>query len=178
MVLYQLLFDSLYNLIPSCTRCNTNVKGARQQSQTLHIHPYVDSLRDYIRFYVVLRFLPFGRLPEDEDVSVAVRERFPVRDKAKVQRALQSSEFFHLEDVYNQVYIKIVGDAVRRAFAFSTGYREDMEAKYPGINRNIIDRMLFGAVICPGDENYYPFAVAIGDINEQLHVRRMLISCG
>ncbi|MDO4319215.1 MAG: hypothetical protein Q4C34_01450 [Bacteroidales bacterium] len=39
---YPLLSLNLYNLIPSCSICNSSVKGATNMSLDTHIHPYVN----------------------------------------------------------------------------------------------------------------------------------------
>lgn len=40
---YPLLSLNLYNLIPSCTICNTSVKGDKSFDLDKHIHPYVEN---------------------------------------------------------------------------------------------------------------------------------------
>lgn len=47
---YPYLALSFYNLIPSCSICNSSLKGSTPFSLETHLHPYIDGYEDSVRF--------------------------------------------------------------------------------------------------------------------------------
>lgn len=167
---YPCLGLSLYNLVPACTRCNTNMKGAKEQSLCNHIHPYVDSFDDGLRFFALftsIATLSMSRL-RDDDVMVVLRPTNA--DPRLVKRAMCSSDFFHLEEVYNQIYRREIMDVVRRVLMLPASYREDLKKSYPGIEETLVNRMLVGASCDRSRINSERLSKLTCDLYEQLHV--------
>lgn len=48
--IYPLLALSFYNLIPSCSTCNSTLKGDKEFDLSQHIHPYLDNCYNHFRF--------------------------------------------------------------------------------------------------------------------------------
>ena len=168
---YPCLGLSLYNLVPACTRCNTNMKGAKEQSLCNHIHPYVESFDDGLRFFALFKSiatLSLSRL-RDDDVTVVLR-RPTNADPQLVKRAMCSSDFFHLEEVYNQIYRREIMDVVRRVLMLPASYREDLKKRYPGIEETLVNRMLVGSSCDRSRINSERLSKLTCDLYEQLHV--------
>ncbi len=55
---------SFFNLIPSCSTCNSTEKGDKEFSILTHIHPYYESFNNIYRFEVPLESLLTAKVPE------------------------------------------------------------------------------------------------------------------
>ena len=165
---YPCLGLSLYNLVPACTRCNTNMKGAKEQDAVHYIHPYRESFDDGIRFYALFNDYASLMMAKNEpNVSLVFRSKH-CKDRTLPERAKASAEFFHLDEVYNQTYKREVVDAVRRIVAFPDSYWEDMRKRYPGIDDVVVNRMLLGCSLNRQRINKERFSKMICDLNDQL----------
>lgn len=104
---YPFLGISLCNLVPSCTRCNTDIKRDREMDFELHLNPYSECFHDAVRF--ICR-------PVDATVTFSVdcaksEEGFvfdtrPQKDSQPnlANRGIALAEFFKIKDVYNQLF--------------------------------------------------------------------------
>ena len=104
---YPFLSISLCNLVPCCTRCNTDIKRNREINFEQHLHPYSECFHDAVRF--ICR-------PLDAAVSFSVEcvdneEGFAFDIKPRniahqnlANRGLALAEFFKVKDVYNQLF--------------------------------------------------------------------------
>ena len=161
---------SLFNLVPSCTRCNTNMKGARKQCLKRFIHPYLESFDDGARFYVLYEHYSSIAFPEERDVCVVVRPPTGNEDRELVNRAIESAKFFHLEEVYSQTYKREVVDIIRRIVSMPEAYWDDMKCRFPGIDGSIVNRILLGCSIDRSVINSERLSKLACDLWEQLHV--------
>lgn len=55
---------SFFNLIPSCSTCNSTEKGDKEFSISTHIHPYYESFNDIYRFKVPLKSILTAKVTE------------------------------------------------------------------------------------------------------------------
>jgi len=168
---YPCLGLSLFNLVPACTRCNTNIKGAKKQDMYDFIHPYCESFDDGARFYALFERYAAISFPKEDDVCVVLRPPIAVNGDLDLERrAGESSEFFHLEEVYNQVYGRELVDIVRRVVAMPKAYWDDMVRRFPDIEAAIVNRMLMG---CSNDRRFINkerLSKLTCDLWDQLHV--------
>lgn len=168
---YPCLGLSLFNLVPSCTRCNTNMKGAKKQDIKTHVHPYLESFDDGERFYALFDRYAAIAFPKERDVHVILRPPVAVQTDCGLQkRAAASSQFFHLEEVYNQTYGQELVDIVRRVIAIPQAYRDDLKKRFPGIDISIANRMLFGCSIDRLRINKERLSKLTCDLWDQLHI--------
>ena len=105
---YPFLAMSLCNLVPSCTRCNTNIKRDRELDYTIHLNPYSDSLHDAVKFVCVPDDCAVGFRPEaiqsEDDFHFIVRERGMCGREAFERRGKNVADFFRIRDVYNCLF--------------------------------------------------------------------------
>ena len=66
---YPCLGLSLFNLVPSCTRCNTNMKGAQKQDIDSFVHPYLESFDEGAKFYAIFEKYSAISFPIEERSS-------------------------------------------------------------------------------------------------------------
>ena len=167
---YPCLGLSLYNLVPACTRCNTNMKGAKEQDAKQHVHPYRESFDDGMHFRAVFEDYASLMLSKDNpEVTLVLKEKY-CADKGLPIRAKASADFFHLEEVYNQTYKHETVDVIRRIIGFPNSYWEDLRERYPGINELVLNRMLVGCSLDRKKINRERFSKMTCDLYDQLRV--------
>lgn len=85
---YPLLALNYYNLIPSCSICNSSVKGNADFDVTTHIHPYLQK-----KFNPGFKFRYTPTAPQWEQVTLDVQQ--------VTQRELTMLDAFKIKEVYN-----------------------------------------------------------------------------
>lgn len=161
---------SLYNLVPSCTRCNRNIKGANYEPLGEMVHPYSHDFHDGAKFYAVFKDYKGLTHPNDTGVDVIIDRPTGPHSVDLAKRAKKSAEFFHLEEVYNQIYELEVNDVVRKVLYFPESYLADLRKRYPGIDESVLNRMTLGTSLNPADINKLPHEKLRQDIHSQLWI--------
>ena len=171
---YPFLGLSLYNLVPSCTRCNRNFK--RDELPWGMVQPYRDDFHAGAKFYAVFKDYKGISRPTDTDVDIVIGrpDRYPQAAIAK--RAKRSAEFFHLEEVYNQVYALEVADIARKVLYLPETYLMDLRGRYPGVEESVLNRMVLGSSLDPADINKLAHEKLRQDIHSQLWVQRKMLN--
>ena len=160
---------SLYNLVPACTRCNTNIRGAKVLEYPNNIHPYEESFDDFFRFkYLVKGGVEFQDLTEG-DISLIVSRHEKDGGLINVdERGKNTAQFFHLEEVYNQLHRREAVDTIRRYTLIPETRRKELEQHYPNIGRVVLERMLWGVDCDRNNINQYRLGKLTLDLLEQL----------
>lgn len=81
---YPMLALSIYNLVPSCHICNSNIKGTRNLYLEEHFHPYIDENMG-IKFSFTF----------DQETNNTV-----INIKGMTEKATNTKEFFRLDEIY------------------------------------------------------------------------------
>lgn len=139
---------TLSNLIPACTRCNSNVKGAKELEYGKYVYPYEDSFHEGARFAIA--YAPGKAVVnlEKDDVALTILPKCKGDIGVK---ALGSAKFFCLKDVYNQLHREDALAILQRELLSSDSYIKFLKQKYPGINDRLIDRVVNGMSLAPED---------------------------
>lgn len=100
---YPFLAISLYNLVPSCRRCNGSIKGGEDIAFDDCLYPYVDSLHDAIEFaYDPSCVEDFYCVGDDRNPALTVRCRSSdARQIAKTRKFLR---YFKTKEVYQHLF--------------------------------------------------------------------------
>jgi len=105
---YPFLAISLCNLVPSCTRCNTNIKRDRELDYTIHLNPYSDSLHDAVKFVCAPDDCAVGFRPEaiqsEADFHFIISARGMRGREAFERRGMNLADFFCIRDVYKDLF--------------------------------------------------------------------------
>lgn len=157
---------SLYNLIPACTRCNTNIKGAKELSYGDYAHPYESNIDDGIEFAAIYNDKIKFEDIRDDDIIVSIVPR-AVGNSVLAQQATNTAEFFHLNEVYNQLYRCDAADVIRNTTLVPKSYRQWLDHKYPLMSAAYKDRMLYGASLDPKDINRHILSKLTIDLHRQ-----------
>lgn len=130
---HPLLALSFYNLIPSCTICNSSVKGSEQYTIASHLHPYLDKdCADEVTFDY-----DFDKTTSKFDIKLVSKPNTP--------RALKSYSDWKLKEMYNAHHSE-VADLIRIKEAYSDQYVANVLKNYPkaGLSPEEIYRLAFG----------------------------------
>lgn len=166
---YPALGLSLYNLVPACTRCNTNIRGAKVLEYQNNIRPYEESFDDFFRFkYLMKGGVEFQDLTED-DIGLIGSQLDKDGCLINVdERGMNTAQFFHLEEVYNQLHRHEAVDTIRRYTLIPEARRKELEQHYPNIGRVVLERMLWGVDCDRNNINQYRLGKLTLDLLEQL----------
>ena len=160
---------SLYNLVPACTRCNTNIRGAKVLKYQNNIHPYEESFDDFFRFkYLMKGSVEFQDLTEDDIGIIVSRLDKDGRLINVDERGMNTAQFFHLEEVYNQLHRREAVDTIRRYTLIPEARRKELEQHYPNIGRVVLERMLWGVDCDRNNINQYRLGKLTLDLLEQV----------
>lgn len=137
--LFPLLSLNLYNLIPSCSICNSSVKGSGVFSFATHIHPYLQN-----HYEPDFEFAPVVSTDTERDWSVNL-------DRVKGSREDNTIKSLKLEELYDVHGDLEVKDLMNFATGFTDNYLRDLyqsvlsDFTTKGYTKEEVFRMIFGA---------------------------------
>ncbi len=154
---HPILALSFYNLIPSCSVCNSSIKGALEFDRSTHLHPYEEDKRDV--FYFSYDYKTFN------DSQVIIKNFEKLNDKVK-----RTINDFKLVEVYNSHSDKELKDLLELRLKYSKSYIDTLLNKtFKGItNEAEVYRMVFGIEITEKDYHKRPFSKFKKDIIDKL----------
>src|ERR1019366_4888757 len=103
---------SLFNLVPSCTICNSVLKHDKKISSKTHINPYKEGFEDDVKFRTGISVKQFIRYGRSANIIQIKLKKIVVDDKKKIKRAYKNVELFQLEAIYNE-HKDIAGEIFR-----------------------------------------------------------------
>ena len=170
---YPLLSLSIYNLVPSCSRCNSRFKQSYDPVPEYVkcgaipiLHPYSESIHDYVRFEYAPKSVSalFPQKGNDKDNPIVL---YAVSGKRKTQ-AEEYLRRFHIGEVYRDFYDEELAANIRIAAQYSPIMRRALNKKYKGITTEEIDKVLFRASSDSRQINKSRFAKAIIDLRRSI----------
>lgn len=190
--LYPYLSISLFNLIPSCSICNSRFKRDDEFLLEKNINPYIESLDKYMKFVVVfsksdkkinkknLQSLPidffYGNFSH---VYLKLEPRLPGYYSDEVKKCINNIDAFCLEDLYNQ-HIDIVSQLVFKAISYNksviNAIKDDPLLPNSTFNEDFIRKNILGLPLDTSDFRNKIFSKLIIDISEQLNLIRLMSS--
>ncbi|MHA4046023.1 hypothetical protein [Bacillus cereus] len=167
---YPYLGISLYNLVPSCSVCNSSLKGQKKFFASTHINPYMESFGDKYRFTFELTDNIESLITKEGKINIGFSSN--KKDPRLEKKAKNNSKVFLLEQLYNE-HSTIVKETLQKHIWYSDDYVKSLLKSYPGIfnNKEEILRMVFNSEIEENDFNQRPFSKLITDIAKELQIR-------
>ena len=161
---------SLYNLVPSCTRCNTSLKGKHYMSPNRFPHPYQDSVDDYWKFHVDPRKV--GTISMDApkgsfDLKLTQKGKGGV-DVRKAKRFLM--DVFHTEEVYWELFFREAASLIYRTRNLSQDVRALLARQCVGIDP---DSMICGFALKPSSIHHHRLSKMTIDLVEEVKACRL-----
>jgi hypothetical protein len=154
-----LLAVSFYNLIPSCSICNSSIKGATPMELSTHLHPYIDDDLPNITFSY--------EFTTDTRSGLKIKVKTPDHSRAK-----NTVELFAVEEIYN-AHTSELRDLLRIRSFFSNRYLEILSAsllKGVIVSKSDLYRVAFGTEYAASDFIKRPFSKFKSDILKELGV--------
>ena len=121
---YPFLSLCLYNLLPSCYRCNSQFKRDNFRDSLDSFHPYIDDVDD------AMVFVPRNMSPEvwqGKKDSKNVVIDFCCREAANSKAATSYNRLFRLPEVYTQLYKEKAVNIVQKAKVCCERYTEQVD---------------------------------------------------
>lgn len=159
---YPLLSLSIHNLIPSCTVCNSSVKGSTPMSLDTHVHPYLPKSEDFI-------FRATKKVSDKSEWTLTIdREPGSIIDKTIKDLALEEIYSYHADlevkdlmdfnDAYTEGYINSLIDTL-------------FDNNSQGLTKRDVYRILFGTEF--DDDKFLdrPFSKLKRDILNQIGIK-------
>lgn len=157
---YPLLALSFYNLIPSCTVCNSTLKGTEEFQLDKDLHPYRDHVLTDFRF----SYSAIGI--EDIKIKVEKREKIEGEKSLKIDKTFET---FKIEERYN-AHKEIAQDLIDLKRAYSEDFFSMLNKAIPSANLSPEDayRVFIGSY--PDERDFYkrPFSKLKHDVAEDL----------
>lgn len=111
---YPLLALSFYNLIPSCSICNSGIKGTEPMDLDKHLHPYLDNEIENLRF----------TYKYSKNTSSGLEIKLVTPTNSKLQKTVN---LFAIEEIYN-THTSDLSDLIKIKNHFSEKYLSILDA--------------------------------------------------
>ena len=151
---------SYYNLIPSCSFCNSVLKKATETEVETHIHPYLDKDRGFEFTYL-----------RSHDGSYDVDVVITATDPEYRKRVDNTLRLFRIQEVYGAHSGLELKDMIDLSSAYSDDYIDTLINKVmsnTNLDRETVIRLLFGVESNPNKYYYRPLSKFKCDILEKL----------
>nr|WP_321227748.1 hypothetical protein [uncultured Psychroserpens sp.] len=158
---HPLLALSFFNLIPSCSICNTSVKHKKEFKLNTHPHPYVDDILNEFKFNFSFKQDPYYK--NGLKVSVDVENDWFAKNYL-IDLAIEEVYSAHTDVLYDLLLTKQ---------AYSDRYLsilEDTVLKGFNISRDEIYRLVYGVHLAKKDFQKRPFSKFKKDILTELNI--------
>ncbi len=162
---YPYLGITLCNLVPSCFRCNTQLKGSFLTEWEKHSHPYADDVHKLLEFYV--DDIDIGRIKDlrkKGGFKLTLRKRFDSGNQCDKNRAYTfMQDIMHTDEVYSALF----KDEIRHIL-YKTAVAAENEPKfYAHLLGGDIERFLYGMRLSSDEILRRRLGKLIIDINRQ-----------
>jgi hypothetical protein len=159
---FPLLALSFYNLIPSCSICNTSVKGRKELNLTKYTHPYEDNILDSVIF-------SYKHLVSVDSLKI---ELTGINNDSELENRISNTlKDFYIEEMYNSHHPELK-DLLTIKKTYSENYLKNLKSAFPDANLtdNEIYRLIFGVELNPKDFHRRPFSKFKYDILKELKI--------
>lgn len=156
---YPLFGLSFYNLIPSCSVCNSSVKGEDTYNLKSHMHPYVNEPKESFKFSYVKS-------------SYGKNEVLLKFNGAKVERTMNDLKIKEIYDEHSDFELQ---DLLDLRYKYSDNYLDilfNSTFDLGEVKKKDAYRMVFGIEIDPEDFHKRPFSKFKYDILKELKLIR------
>lgn len=155
---YPILALSFYNLIPSCSVCNSSIKGSLDFDIETHIHPYIKDSKNDFKFSYKHQSLSAH--------NVTIRDFESLSDKAR-----KTIEDFKIREVFDVHSDKELKDLLDLKYKYSNNYIIELfKNTFDNleVSEDEIYRMVFGIETKEEDYHKRPFSKFKKDIIDEL----------
>jgi len=160
---YPLLALSFYNLIPSCSICNSTVKNDTDFNLKDNIHPYINNIINDFNFDYEYKYVLNSY---DTKVDLNISDTDP-----NAKKIINTLDAMHITDMYD-AHQSELKDLILTKKAYSKEYLKSIKSLFSSINLtdDEIYRLIFGVEY--DDKNFHkrPFSKFKSDILKKLEI--------
>ncbi|OKP94303.1 hypothetical protein [Paenibacillus sp. P46E] len=136
---YPYLALSLYNLIPCCDICNSDLKGSVEFTTSTHLHPYKEEFGDYFKFSLQMKSGDTLRPGDPSQLNYlkGIGDEFDIVikgssiDPGLTQRVENNLDIFKIKELYNMHKDYIV-DLIKQRVMYSDSRIDELYNQYQG----------------------------------------------
>lgn len=164
---YPFLGVAPYNLIPACSRCNTNLKRDKWKHLVDMPHPYLNpDVHSTMRFVPVLN--P-GANCSRPTTDIIQRLLVIPRTCGNRQQTCNYQDIFRTEDVYTALFRQEAADVIWKAVSMTSSYGDVIAefVAHTGLCRQDFERLVWGAPLTDKDINRNRLAKLTIDLEEE-----------
>ena len=159
---YPCLALSLYNLVPTCTRCNTSLKRDEEfVPPEDYANPYEDDIHKHTRFSYLLTGTTENLFDSERSLELILRET-----DVKSQRVDKLMEFFRINDVYNALFKFEALNTLETKRRLMSGYERQLRCSMPELTDEQFYRLVYGCSLNPDKINQERLSKMIIDLVE------------
>lgn len=165
---YPFLAISLYNLIPSCYRCNSQFKKGLFKEPFGTFHPYIDDLDREVEFYLsgLTDDMLNGKVCSD-GLSIKLKAR-DISDLEVTRRVGDYNIVFALDSVYTQLFADDALDVFRKAKIFNEHYLAMVAKWFRGAGIEVsVEKIIYNTILNRADINKCRLSKLIQDLRAQ-----------
>lgn len=172
---YPLFQMSFYNLIPSCTICNSRLKGNKYvnpQKIDRYIHPYINEFGNDGKFTFTYILNAKNRgFYSKENLRIKI-----INDKSQTLKYCNlqiknNCQMFHIEDIY-QIHTDEVSELIKKFTTYNDIYIDFLKSfDSLHLSKNEIYKMVFGNFYESKDFQKRPLSKLTKDIYNELNRR-------
>ncbi|MBB1140725.1 hypothetical protein [Myroides sp. WP-1] len=159
---------SIYNLVPSCHICNSNLKGSTKLNLDDHYHPYLKGFDEQgIKFTLGIEKVEMLLTSIYQKKAV-----FKEKDTYKIEIVgSENINIFRLEDRYNYD-ISYIDEIIKKAFIYNDSYVESLYKEWDELfsSKEEIKQTLMGNYLNSQDIGKRPLGKLTRDITEELNI--------
>ncbi|RLA83541.1 MAG: hypothetical protein DRG78_04060 [Epsilonproteobacteria bacterium] len=123
---YIFLAGTLENLIPSCSVCNSRLKGSKDFYKNKHIHPLVNNIIDKVTF---------NYIGEDNTIFIEEKCLLDTIEKASLNT-------FRIEEIYN-THKEVLSNIENKYHHYNKAKRTSLSKLLPSLDNREIIRIVF-----------------------------------
>ena len=132
---YPIFALSFYNLIPSCSICNSSIKGNKDLNLKDNLHPYLDCLdKNYAFDYKLLNSSEFVGGKEGIEVIISSN-----KTGYKDIKSENNLKFFEIKDIY-RMHNDVVSNLVYKRKKYSDSRLEEIEDMFKIEGKKLISK--------------------------------------
>ncbi|PFT25292.1 hypothetical protein COK52_06815 [Bacillus thuringiensis] len=162
---------SLFNLIPSCSVCNSSFKGKKQFNINDNLHPYDNGFGSNIHFQ-----LDYDKTELQYEDLISSTNKFRISLNLKkesnqdlVKKADNNAGVFKIEDIYNE-HKDIVVELLQKKIVYTNDYIDSIYAAHSNIfySKDDVYKMIIGNYIVEDDFEKRVLAKFTKDIAKEI----------
>ncbi|NOZ33691.1 MAG: hypothetical protein GXO80_00140 [Chlorobi bacterium] len=160
---YPFLSLSFYNLIPSCSICNSKFKTTKDFYEEKHLHPYEDDFNSRAKFHLKIVKPSFYHSTKGIRIELKENDNEDIKTKNTIST-------FRLNDIYEK-HSDIALELIKKQYMYSDDYLETLYKQYEGTlfkNFEQLKGIIFGNYISDDEVHKRPLAKFTKDILEDL----------